>query len=150
MDPNRLAALMDGSLTGADRQAAIAEVAAFAHDDLGVFADAAAVLRELEDERAMTDEGNTGKQRRPDPPALVARKAEADRLRPHVARWVKVRGVKAVAERAELKPDSIRAFINRGVTPQPGALDAFKEMMWNDEWRQISSEIQSEDGGVKQ
>lgn len=52
MDPARLAALMDGSLTGADRQAAIAEVAAFSADDLGVFAAAAAVLRKLEAEKS--------------------------------------------------------------------------------------------------
>ncbi len=148
MDPDRLAALLDGSLRGKDRQAAIAEVAAFSDDDLGVFADAAAVLRERDEERAMTDDGSTGK-KRPDPPALVARKARADRLRPHVARWVEVRGVNAVAERAELKPDSIRAFINRGVTPQPGALDAFEEMIWNAEWRKISGEISTEDGGLK-
>lgn len=90
----------------------------------------------------MTDDGSTGKTKRPDPPALVARKARADRLRPHVSRWVEVRGVHAVAERAELKPDSIRSFINRGVTPQPGALDAFEEMLLDEEWRQISGEIQ--------
>ena len=89
----------------------------------------------------MTYDGSTGTTKRPDPPALVARKALADRLRPHVTRWVEVRGVQAVAERAELKADSIRAFIDRAVTPQPGALDAFEEMMRNEEWRSISGEI---------
>ncbi len=89
----------------------------------------------------MTDDGSAGKTKRPDPPALVARKAQADRLRPHVSRWVNARSVKAVAERAELKPDSIRAFVSRGVTPQPGALDAFEEMLMDDEWRQISGEM---------
>jgi hypothetical protein len=89
----------------------------------------------------MTDDGSAGKSRRPDPPALVARKANAARLRPHVARWAEARGVKAVAERAELKPNSIRAFVSRGVTPQPGALDAFEEMLVDDEWRHISGEM---------
>lgn len=50
MDHNRLAALLRGSLTGAEREAALAEMAALTDDELEVFADAAAVLREQEQE----------------------------------------------------------------------------------------------------
>lgn len=148
MDHNRLAALLRGPLTGADRQAPLADIAALPDDELGVFADAAAILRDDDDRRkAMGEDGNASKNRRPDPPALVARKERANRLRSHVTRWVEVRGVEAVAERAELKPDSIKAFVNRGVTPQPGSLDAYEEMLLDDEWRQISGEIDTVEGG---
>jgi hypothetical protein len=48
MDHNRLAALLDGTLRGADREAAISELAALNDDDLGVYAEAIAVLRDHE------------------------------------------------------------------------------------------------------
>lgn len=95
----------------------------------------------------MSEEESAGKLRRPDPPALVARKALANELRPHVARWAGVVGVEAVAAYARLKPDSVKAFVNRGVTPQPGALDAYTEMRANEEfWGQISGEMQTSEG----
>lgn len=50
-DTNELAALLDGRLTGRDRERALARLAA-RDDDAEVFADAAAVLRELEAEEA--------------------------------------------------------------------------------------------------
>jgi hypothetical protein len=40
MAPNRMAALLDGSRTGPDCEAALAEVAALDDEDLGVFDDA--------------------------------------------------------------------------------------------------------------
>lgn len=47
MDPQRIAAMLDGRLDAADRQRLIEELAA-SDDALGAYADAAAVLRELE------------------------------------------------------------------------------------------------------
>lgn len=51
MDPERLAALLDGRLPPAERATALDRLAA-SDEDLGVAADAAAVLRELEEEDA--------------------------------------------------------------------------------------------------
>lgn len=77
---------------------------------------------------------------RPFPPYgdRAARVARADRLRPHVAAWVKERGADAVAAAADLKAASVRRFVNQGVTPQPGAMDGFEEMMQLEEWSQLS------------
>ena len=52
MDHERIAALMDGRLEGRDRDEALASLAAADDDALGAYADAAAVLRELEAEDA--------------------------------------------------------------------------------------------------
>jgi hypothetical protein len=49
VDPERVGALLDGELTGPDREAALGEIAA-SDDDACVFADTAAVLRETEEE----------------------------------------------------------------------------------------------------
>lgn len=50
MDAERLAALLDGTLTGGDRTAAIAEIGTLCDDDLGVFAEAMRVLRDRDRE----------------------------------------------------------------------------------------------------
>lgn len=68
------------------------------------------------------------------PPSVSARQARAAELRPHVARWVEVLGAPAVAARAEQKPNAVRAFVYRGATPQPGAMDAYEEMMQDAVW----------------
>jgi hypothetical protein len=95
----------------------------------------------------MSEQESAGKPRRPDPPALVARKELANELRPHVTRWVGMVGVEAVADYAKLKPDSVKAFINRGVTPQPGALDAYTDMRAHEEfWGRISGEMKTSEG----
>jgi hypothetical protein len=49
VDPGRVGALLDGRLTGSEREAALVEIAA-SDDDATVFADTAAVLREAEEE----------------------------------------------------------------------------------------------------
>lgn len=48
VDPERVGALLDGRLTGPEREAALVETAA-SDDDATVFADTAAVLREAEE-----------------------------------------------------------------------------------------------------
>jgi len=49
VDPELVGALLDGTLTGAERDAALVETAA-SDDDATVLADTAAVLREAEEE----------------------------------------------------------------------------------------------------
>jgi pyruvate/2-oxoglutarate dehydrogenase complex dihydrolipoamide acyltransferase (E2) component len=140
IDPNRMAALLDGSLTGADREGALAEVA-WASSLMPW-----PVIREREQEQvAMTDdEEGQEKPKRPIPEALRKRMARADEVRPHVTRWVEARGTPAVAARAKLKRDSVYRFVYQGVTPQPGAMDAYEEMLVDPEWAGISGEIKSE------
>lgn len=93
----------------------------------------------------MTDDGEgQEKPQRPIPEALRKRMARADELRPHAARWVEARGVPAVAARAEQKPDRVRAFVYKRATPQPGAMDAYEEMLIDPEWAEISGEIKPE------
>jgi len=82
----------------------------------------------------------------PNERASESRRAKADRLRPHVARWVKEQGARAVAARAELKPDSVRRFAFGSVTPMPGALDAFEEMLEEEQSGQDSAESDGEGG----
>lgn len=56
--------------------------------------------------------------------------ARAERLRPHVERWVTDAGsIKAFAARAELHPRAIGRYLRRQVTPSPGALDAFEDLL---------------------
>jgi hypothetical protein len=52
IDPERLAALLDGRLAGRERDEALARLAALDDEALGAYADAAAVTRELEAEDA--------------------------------------------------------------------------------------------------
>ena len=54
MDADLLAALLDGRLDEAARAAAISELAALEHGDLGVFAEATKALRKLEDQDRRT------------------------------------------------------------------------------------------------
>lgn len=130
----RVGALLDGRLVGDSRDAALAEVV---QRDLefDVFADTASVLREAESDMA----GGNNR-------ASESRRAKADRLRPHVARWVKAQGAAAVAARAELKPDSVRRFAFGTVTPMPGALDAYEEMLEEEQRGRDSAESDGEGG----
>jgi hypothetical protein len=56
VDPERVGALLDGKLTGPDREAALGEIAV-SDDDSCVFADTAAVLRETEEEPPTSTHG---------------------------------------------------------------------------------------------
>ena len=61
---------------------------------------------------------------------VESREARAERLRPHVERWVAQAGsIKAFAARAELHPRAIGRFLGRKVTPSPGSLDAFEDLL---------------------
>ena len=98
MDHNRLAALLDGTLRGADREAAISELAALNDDDLGVYAEAIAVLREQEG-----IDGAAGGARPP-------RWALSDWLRRWIRRW---RG----ADRGRPSPDGAGGQISGEMKP---------------------------------
>ena len=85
------------------------------------------------------------------PQSVLDRRARANALRPYVARWVDVLGAAVVAARAEQKPDAVRAFVYRDVTPQPGAMDAYEEMMRDESWAaRISDEIEVDLGSPGQ
>ena len=63
-------------------------------------------------------------------PEKESNQARAERLRPHVERWVaEVGSIKAFAARAELHPRAIGRYLRRQVTPSPGALDAFEDLL---------------------
>ena len=63
-------------------------------------------------------------------PAKESNGERAERLRPHVERCIAEAGsIKAFAERAELGPRAIGRYLRRQVTPSPGALDAFEDLL---------------------
>lgn len=61
--------------------------------------------------------------------AVESREDRARRLRPDVAQAVAALGLHAVAARTGLSTSAVRTFVDGFVTPLPGSLDAYEEML---------------------